>query len=174
MPVTSRVALTGLGSSGWAREGEQTVREGRGAVGGGHGGAGVAFDVAGPALADAALQHIEGADDAGEQVVEVVGDAARELAHRLHLLRLAQLLLGALALLHLGVQALVGGLKLGRALGDPPLEQPLGLDVLADIDVGAEPADDPPCSSRIGTICVRKGRNTPSAPLSGNVISNGS
>ena len=88
--------------------------------------------------------HIEGADDAGEQVVEVVGDAAGELAHRLHLLRLAQLLLGALALLHLGVQALVGGLKLGRALGDPPLEQPFGLDVLADIDVGAEPADDPP------------------------------
>src|SRR5205807_2171028 len=32
-------------------------------------------------------------EDDGEQVIEVVGDAARELADRLHLLRLAQLVL---------------------------------------------------------------------------------
>ena len=41
-----------------------------------------------------ALQHnIQAADDRGEQVVEVVGDAAGQLAHRLHLLRLLQPLL---------------------------------------------------------------------------------
>ena len=55
------VGVDGLGVERLAaREGEQTVREGRGAVGGGHGGAGVAFDVAGPALADAALHAYRG------------------------------------------------------------------------------------------------------------------
>ena len=38
------------------------------------------------------------ADDHGQQIVEVVGDAAGELADGLHLLRLDELLLGALAL----------------------------------------------------------------------------
>ena len=37
------------------------------------------------------MQHFEIADDRGEQIVEVVRDAAGELAHGLHLLRLAQL-----------------------------------------------------------------------------------
>jgi len=42
---------------------------------------------------DAALQQFQAADDPGQHVVEVVRDAARQLADRLHLLRLAQLLL---------------------------------------------------------------------------------
>ena len=37
---------------------------------------------------------VEAADDAGQHVVEVVGDAAGQLAHGLHLLALPQLLLG--------------------------------------------------------------------------------
>ena len=45
--------------------------------------------------ADAApLQHIEAADDRGQKIVEVVGDAAGELSHRLEFLRLAQRILG--------------------------------------------------------------------------------
>ena len=59
-------------------------------------------------------EEVEPADDQGQQVVEVVRDAAGQLAHRLHLLRLPERLLGA--------QALVDG------GGDPLLE--LGVDAL--------------------------------------------
>src|SRR3712207_7947889 len=45
-------------------------------------------------LRDPRLHEVERTDDAGQQVVEVMRDAAGELADRLHLLRLAQLLLG--------------------------------------------------------------------------------
>ena len=38
------------------------------------------------------LHHVEAADDAGQQVVEVVRQAAGELADGLHLLRLEELL----------------------------------------------------------------------------------
>ena len=65
-----------------------------GALGSTLGGCDVAFDLAQPSLRDPALQQLQAADDAGQQIVEVVGQPARELAHRLHLLRLAQLLLG--------------------------------------------------------------------------------
>src|ERR1700722_7689511 len=43
---------------------------------------------------DALLQDLDRAGDHSEDIVEVVGDAAGELADRLHLLRLAQLLVG--------------------------------------------------------------------------------
>ena len=56
-------------------------------------GADVAVDLAGAPLRQPRLHHLQGAGDAGQQVVEVVRDAAGELAHRLHLLRLPQLLL---------------------------------------------------------------------------------
>ena len=42
----------------------------------------------------AALNLLQSADDDGEQIVEIVGDPAGELADGLHLLRLAQRLLG--------------------------------------------------------------------------------
>ena len=45
--------------------------------------------------AHALLQQLQIAHDDGEQVVEIVRDAAGELAHGLHLLRLAELLLDA-------------------------------------------------------------------------------
>ena len=44
--------------------------------------------------AESRRQQLEVADDDGQQVVEIVRDAAGELADRLHLLRLAQLRLG--------------------------------------------------------------------------------
>jgi len=50
----------------------------------------------------AALHQVEAADDAGQQVVEVVGDAAGQLADGFHLLRLAQGFFGAAALGDLG------------------------------------------------------------------------
>ena len=63
-------------------------------------------------LADARLQHLQRAENAGEQIIEIVSDAAGELADRLHLLRLAQLVLGA--------PQRLGGLLLG---GDVPADQ---------------------------------------------------
>jgi hypothetical protein len=42
----------------------------------------------------ASAHHIECADDAGQQVIEVVRDAAREVADRLHFLRVPKSLLG--------------------------------------------------------------------------------
>ncbi len=93
------VGIDGLGVEGLpAREGEQAVGESRRPVRGGHGGRRVALQVLGPTLRDARLHEIEGSHDSREQVVEVVGDAARELADRLHLLSLAQLILQELAL----------------------------------------------------------------------------
>ncbi len=56
------------------------------------GGVDIAPEFAQPALGQPGLQQIQAADDAGQKVVEVVGQAAGELAYRLHLLRLEQLL----------------------------------------------------------------------------------
>ena len=67
---------------------------------------------------DGARQHLVHADDDGEDVVEVVGDAAGQLADRLHLLGLAQLLLELDALGHVAADEEV--LLLGlRPYADP-------------------------------------------------------
>ena len=58
----------------------------------------IAVDLGGAPLAQPDLQEFQRADDAGQEVVEVVRDAAGELADRFHLLRLAQGLFGLLAL----------------------------------------------------------------------------
>ena len=92
----------------------------------------------------------------GQQIVEVVRDAAGQLADGLHLLRLAQRRRHALALLDLGAQLAVGGGELAGALGDPELErvgqiaqrhdQPLALvlDLLAlgDVEHRADVAEE--------------------------------
>ena len=57
-------------------------------------------------VADAAQGHVDVAEDHGEHVVEVVRDAARQPADRLHLLRLTQRLLGRFAPADLLLQAL--------------------------------------------------------------------
>ena len=75
-----------------AGEGEQPADERPGAVGG------LQRPLDQPLLARsaeaAALEDVEAADDRRQEVVEVVGDAAGQLAQRLHLLRLAKLCLG--------------------------------------------------------------------------------
>ena len=55
---------------------------------------GVAIEVADTPLRDAHLHHLDRARDAGEHVVEIVRQAAGELADRLHLLRLPQMRFG--------------------------------------------------------------------------------
>ena len=78
-----------------AREGEQAVGERRRALRRALRRVDVAVDVLdrGPAPMPR-LQQLQAAGDAGQQIVEVVRDAAGELADRFHLLRLAQRLLG--------------------------------------------------------------------------------
>ena len=85
--------------------------------------------------------HVEPAQHDGQQIVEVVRDAAGELADRFHLLRLAERFLGPLA-------GFVFGFELPRALLDRGFER-LGefaqLDQLAlavgDVDADADDAD---------------------------------
>ncbi|KWV85935.1 hypothetical protein PFLmoz3_04458 [Pseudomonas fluorescens] len=100
-----------------SRERQQPVGEGGGAMCGGHGGIGKTADIVAASGGNVTLHQVEAADDAGEHVVEVMGDTAGELADRFHLLRMAQGIFGTLALEHLVLQALVGfGQRLG-ALG---------------------------------------------------------
>ena len=66
--------------------------------------------------------EVEAADDDREHVVEVVGDAAGQLADRLHLLDLAQLRLGGGALGRLGLEPVIGVAELAGAVLDRPLE----------------------------------------------------
>ena len=90
------VHVGGLRVQGLApREGEQAVGQRRRALGGTLRGVDVAVDLGDPPLREAGLQQFERAGDAGEQIVEVMGEPAGELAHRLHLLALAQGLLGS-------------------------------------------------------------------------------
>ena len=94
--ATSWLTLTGFGIERLApREGEQAMGQRGGAVGRGRRQRRVALDFGVAPLRDALLHQIKRADNAGQQIVEIVRDAAGELADRFHLLRLAQLLLGA-------------------------------------------------------------------------------
>ena len=69
-----------------ARERQQPVREGGSPPGGPLRHGDVAVELPGAALVDADLHHLQAGADAGEHVVEVMRDAAGELAHGLHLL----------------------------------------------------------------------------------------
>ena len=71
------------------RKGEQAMRQCRGATRGTLRCDHVAIELGDPALPDAQRHQLEAAGNAGEQIVEIVRQAAGELAHRLHLLRLA-------------------------------------------------------------------------------------
>ena len=68
-----------------------------------------------------AAEHVGRALDDGQQIVEIVGDAAGQLAERLHLVGLAQLVLGLGALADLDLQFGIGADQrlgaLGRARG---------------------------------------------------------
>ena len=74
-------------------------------------------------LAQALLCKLQRAKQATQQVVEVVGDAAGQLADRLHFLRLAQ-----------GLFGLAQAFLLGHALGDVIGEQVSALDLLLRIE----------------------------------------
>ena len=116
MPPISSRAVDAFGQQRLgAGEGQQAAGQ--------RGGAGRAFhrivevdhDLAARAV-EAAQRKVDAADDHREHVVEVVRDAAGQLADRLHLLDLAQLGFGGLALLRFGLQRLVGLPQLLRAL----------------------------------------------------------
>ena len=63
--------------------------------------------------------QLEPAHDRREQIVEIVGDAAGELADRLHLLRLAKRFLGLEPLADLGLQPVERGAEVGGPLRRP-------------------------------------------------------
>ena len=77
----------GLGSRVWRREkANKPMGQRCGAPGGILGGPDEARHVVVAALADTRLQQVQASGDPGEQVVEIVRDAAGELADRFHLL----------------------------------------------------------------------------------------
>ena len=93
--TTSWLASTLFGTSGWRRaKAKQAMRQRRGAVGRGHRRIDIARNVVEPALIEPGLHQVERSDDAGQQIVEVVRDAAGQLADGFHLLRLQQRLFG--------------------------------------------------------------------------------
>ena len=71
------------------------MRQGGGTVGRRHRETGIAFDRIGSAGRQTLLHQGQGPDDAGEEIVEVMRDAAGQLSDGLHLLGLPQLVLGA-------------------------------------------------------------------------------
>ena len=95
-------------------EGEQAVGQCRGAVGRGHRGVDETLGFIMAAGLDIALDQVEAADDPGQHVIEVVGDAAGQLAHRFHLLRLTQRFLRLFAAGHFLEQPFV---DFGQRLG---------------------------------------------------------
>ena len=76
-----------------------------------------------PRAVEAAPGKVDAADDHREHIVEVVRDAAGQLADRFHLLDLAQLRLGRLALDGFGFQRLVGVPQFLRAVAHRLLER---------------------------------------------------
>ena len=90
-----------------AGEGQQAAGQRGGAGRAFHGVGEVGHDLA-PRAVEPAPGEVDAADHHRQHIVEVVGDAAGQLADGLHLLDLAKLGLGRLALDRLGLQRLVG------------------------------------------------------------------
>ena len=96
LSASSASTLTSSGFSAWRREErQQLLVQALAPPGGGVGG--LDHPVAPARVARMALDHVERADDNGEQVVEVVRHAAGELAHGLQLLGAPQRRLGLVA-----------------------------------------------------------------------------
>ena len=103
-----------------------------------------------PGIGEPVLEHLEVAQDDGEQVVEVVRHAARELAHRLHLLRLAQLLLQLVPCGQIAHEAGEEALAVGMRLADGELHREDGAVLALALDLAAD-ADDPPLAGAHGS-----------------------
>ena len=85
------LALICLGSSALAAgKGKQAMRQRRRPQGSTVSGRDEAIEITDPALRDPRLKQLKAAGDSRQQVVEVMCDAAGELAYGLHLLRLEQ------------------------------------------------------------------------------------
>jgi len=103
-------------------KGQQAMGQRGGAVGRGGGGVDVTVQVAGAAAGNAALDEVQRAEHAGQHVVEVMGQAAGQLADGFHLLRVAQCFLGAFAFGHLDMQAAVDRRQLAGTFGHAPFQ----------------------------------------------------
>ena len=123
-----------------------------------------------PRVLDPRGDHLQPAHDRGEEIVEIVGDAAGELADRLHLLGLAERLLRLQALADLRLQPVEGGAEIGCPLRDPPLQSLVDLakrrfgalqlgDVVGDADEAAyaRPAVPSAAARRSGPSAIRRG-----------------
>ncbi len=98
-------------------------------------------------IVEPSLDHLEIAADDGEEVVEVVGDAAGQLAHRLHLLGLAQLLFHPVAAGEVADEAGEDALAAGAGLADRQFHGKAGA-VLAQAGHHPPIADDAPLARR--------------------------
>ncbi|MNY47610.1 hypothetical protein D3C86_1828930 [compost metagenome] len=72
-------------------EGEQAMGQRGGAHGRVQRRVGIELNLVGARVGDTFLDQFQASDDAGQQVVEVMGDAAGQLAQRVHFLHLQQL-----------------------------------------------------------------------------------
>jgi len=100
-----------------ACEGQHALGQGGGAMRRGRGDIDIARCLVPGAPGHGNLDHVQAGDDRCQQVVEVVRDAAGELAQRIHLLRLQQLDLGALAFCDLEGQFRGGAFQFLALLG---------------------------------------------------------
>ncbi len=137
-----------------AGEGEQAAGERGGAGRALHRIVEVELDLAARAV-QLAPGEIEAADDDREHVVEIVGDAAGQLADRLHLLDLAELRLGGGALGRLGLEPFIGVGELAGAR----------LDRLFEVERAPAPAPRPRAApARPRRRRARRGWRGPIAP----------
>ena len=107
-----------------------------------------------PPLRKPGLQHLQASGDSRQEIVKVVCNASRQLAHRFHLLRLAQGLLGLLALfdgqLHPGFKLLIqftkrrfDGAPVFDVYQDPRKPQRSAVFVVVHPAICFDPAEDP-------------------------------
>ena len=114
-----------------AGEGQHSLRQRRAAFGRGHRIVEIAADIR--AVRHALAGKVEAADDDGEQIVEIMGDAAGQLADRVHLLRLDD---GVTR----GVERLLRFAPFGQVAGDLGKTEQLALGIAnaVDDDIGPE------------------------------------
>ena len=91
-------------------------------------------------VGDGLAENADGAGDDGQDVVEVVRDAAGELADRLHLLRLAELGFGGLLLGHVAADEVISPRRLRPCAGPVQRHRAAVLVDIACLEVALLPA----------------------------------